>query len=86
MEQLDILPHRKPISAADHRALAPRTNVLAAVSLIVAAGLIALALLVSDAGRAGQTVVGAGDQQPELRAAERRAERSGIWQHYELQY
>jgi hypothetical protein len=84
METLDTLPNRTPISKEDRRALAPRTNAVAAVSLIVAAGLIATALLFSHAGRAGQAV--AGDQAPELRAAELRAERSGIWQHYELQY
>jgi hypothetical protein len=86
METLDTLPNQTPISAEDRRALAPRTNVMAAVSLIVAAGLVATALLLSNAGRAGQAVADGGDTAPELRAGEIRAERGGIWQHYELQY
>jgi hypothetical protein len=86
METLDILPNQTPISTADRQALAPRTKAIAAVSLIVAAGLIATSLIFSHAGRAGQATADGGDAGPELRAAEIRAERSGIWQHYELQY
>jgi hypothetical protein len=86
MDTLDTLPNQTPISAEDRRALAPRTKAIAVVSLIVAAGLIATSLLFSHAGRAGQAIADGGDAAAELRAAEIRAERSGIWQHYELQY
>ena len=63
-----------------------RINTIAALVLIIAAGLVATTLFVPNFRQAGRAVAAHAETQPELRGSEIRIERSGIWQHYDIQY
>jgi hypothetical protein len=82
MSKGDIHPMQMPIPAGDKQPFDRRITAIAVLGSILAAGLVAAALAGSNAARPDRAAHSI--EAPELRAAEIRAERSGVLSGYEI--
>jgi hypothetical protein len=83
MDRLNNLPTPRPPPVPNPDALSRKINTIAALGLIIVATLVATSLFVINFQQSGQAVAA---DAPELRAAEVRVERGGIWHQYDILY
>lgn len=83
MSKGDIHPMQKNMPAGDRHTFDRRITAIVALGSILAAGLVAVALAGSHPVRPDQAATHS-TESPELRAAEIRAERSGVLSAYEI--